>query len=55
MRGQAIKFPNAVVAAVEACKRGVTRAHLVDAREPGFLQLELYTRDGTGTMISTDL
>jgi hypothetical protein len=52
---QAVKFPNCVVAAVEACKRGVVRAHLVDARIPGGLQLELYSRDGVGTMISTDI
>ncbi|KAL0031769.1 hypothetical protein WJX79_006380 [Trebouxia sp. C0005] len=33
---------------------GVKRAHLVDARQDGGLLLELYSRDGVGTMISTD-
>ena len=49
-----MRFPNSVVSAVVACKNGVKRAHLVDARTDGGLLLELYTRDGVGTMISTD-
>ena len=32
----------------------MSRGHLVDARIDGGLLLELYTRDGIGTMISTD-
>ena len=51
---QALRFPNSLLAAVAACKNGVRRAHLVDARADGGLLLELYSRDGTGTMISTD-
>ena len=30
------------------------RSHLLDAREDGGLILELYSRDGVGTMISAD-
>ena len=33
---------------------GVKRAHLVDAQLDGGLLLELYSRDGVGTMVSTD-
>lgn len=44
---QQIGFPPAVLAAVVACRHGVTRAHLVDERADGALLLELYTRDGT--------
>ena len=33
---------------------GVMRAHLVDAQLDGGLLLELYSRDGVGTMISAD-
>ncbi|WIA33803.1 hypothetical protein OEZ86_006913 [Tetradesmus obliquus] len=33
---------------------GVKRAHLIDARMDGGMLLELYSRDGVGTMISTD-
>ena len=44
---QLIGFPPAVLAAVVACKHGVTRAHLVDKDIDGALLLELYTRDGT--------
>jgi len=51
---QALRFPNSLLAAVAACKEGVRRAHLVDARVDGGLLLELYSRDGMGTMISTD-
>lgn len=48
-------FPPAVVAAYEACRLGaVRRAHLVDARLDGGMLLELYRRDGVGTMISAD-
>lgn len=51
---QALKFPNAVVSAVVACKNGIKRTHIIDARIDGGLLLELYSRDGVGTMISTD-
>lgn len=47
-------FPTAVSVAVVACCKGVKRAHLVDARTDGGMLLELYSRDGCGTMISTD-
>ena len=50
-----MKFPNSVVSAVVACKTGVKRTHIVDARIEGGLVLELYSRDGIGCMISTDL
>ena len=36
------------------CQLGVKRAHLVDAQLDGGLLLELYSRDGVGTMVSTD-
>jgi hypothetical protein len=47
-------FPTAVSVCVVACCKGVKRAHLVDARVDGGMLLELYSRDGIGTMISTD-
>lgn len=47
-------IPSAVMAAYEVCRGGVKRAHLVDARLDGGLLLELYSRDGVGTMISAD-
>ena len=40
--------------AVSACKKGVRRAHLISHETDGALLLELYTRDGSGTMITTD-
>lgn len=40
--------------ALNACKHGVKRAHLINHNIDGGLLLELYTRDGTGTLISTE-
>ena len=40
--------------AIDACKHGVRRAHLISHNTDGALLLELYTRDGSGTMITTD-
>ncbi|MDD5034307.1 MAG: amino-acid N-acetyltransferase [Methylococcaceae bacterium] len=39
-------------AAVVACRRGVQRAHLLNRRIDGTLLLELFTRDGVGTLVS---
>jgi len=40
--------------AINACKNGVRRTHLISHKTDGALLLELYTRDGSGTMITTD-
>ncbi|RLA36376.1 MAG: amino-acid N-acetyltransferase [Gammaproteobacteria bacterium] len=44
----------AFTGAVEACRNGVRRAHLVGWGTDGALLLELFTRDGVGTMITAD-
>jgi amino-acid N-acetyltransferase len=44
----------AFAGAVEACRNGVRRAHLVGWATDGALLLELFTRDGVGTMITAD-
>lgn len=41
-------------AAVQACRQGVTRAHLVSFEDDGGLLRELYSRDGVGTLIAAD-
>lgn len=41
--------------AITACQNGVRRAHLIDRHVDGALLLELFTRDGTGTMITADV
>ncbi len=41
--------------AVGSCRRGVKRVHLVDHNIDGGLLQELFTRDGVGTLISTEL
>jgi amino-acid N-acetyltransferase len=38
--------------AVRACQNGVSRTHLIDRRTDGALLLELFSRDGIGTLIS---
>lgn len=38
----------------KACDGGVPRAHIISAREDGAILKELYTRDGSGTMIYRD-
>ena len=40
--------------AIQACQKGVQRVHLVSQQIEGALLLELFTRDGIGTLISTD-
>ncbi|HVF65233.1 MAG TPA: amino-acid N-acetyltransferase [Casimicrobiaceae bacterium] len=39
-------------AAIRACDNGVRRAHLISRHTDGALPLELFTRDGIGTMVS---
>jgi amino-acid N-acetyltransferase len=41
--------------AVDSCRRGVKRTHLIDENTDGGLLLELFTRDGTGTLISGEV
>jgi amino-acid N-acetyltransferase len=38
----------------QACDKGVARAHIVSAHEDGAILKELYTRDGSGTMVYRD-
>ncbi len=40
--------------AVRACQAGVRRAHLLSRRLDGGLLLELFTRDGVGTLVAGD-
>ena len=39
---------------IQACRNGVDRVHIIDRRIDGSLLLELFTRDGVGTMINAD-
>lgn len=40
--------------AVDACRRGVKRIHLISRRTDGALLRELFTRDGIGTLITAE-
>ncbi len=41
-------------AAVQACRYGAPRAHLINRHTDGALLQELFTRDGVGTLITSD-
>jgi len=41
-----------LTAAIQSCQQGVKRVHLINRKIDGALLLELFTRDGTGTLIS---
>ena len=43
-----------LAAAIEACQGGVPRAHLVARKSDGSLLRELFTRDGVGTMVTSE-
>jgi amino-acid N-acetyltransferase len=43
-----------LAAAIEACRGGVPRAHLVARQSEGSLLRELFTRDGVGTMVTSE-
>jgi amino-acid N-acetyltransferase len=43
-----------LAAAIEACQGGVPRAHLVTRQHDGSLLRELFTRDGVGTMVTSE-
>ncbi len=52
------RIPAAVAAplanAVTACRNGVRRVHLIDGRRDGALLQELFTRDGSGTLLTLE-
>ena len=41
-------------AAIQSCQQGVERVHLINRHIDGALLLELFTRDGSGTLISSN-
>jgi amino-acid N-acetyltransferase len=43
-----------LAAAITACQAGVPRAHLVARQDDGSLLRELFTRDGVGTMVTSE-
>jgi len=43
-----------LTSALNACKHGVRRSHIISHNTDGILLLELYTRDGNGTLITTE-
>ena len=44
----------ALLAACEACSRGVRRTHIISYEDEGALLEELFTRDGSGTLVTDD-
>lgn len=45
---------NSLLACYQACRRGVARSHIINFKKNGALLSELFSRDGTGTMIYSD-
>lgn len=45
---------NSLNAAIQSCHKGVKRIHLINRHKEGALLLELFSRDGIGTLISAD-
>ncbi len=45
---------NSLQAAIQCCQSGVSRVHLINRHIDGALLLELFTRDGRGTLISSN-
>lgn len=45
---------SALNAAIQSCQQGVKRVHLINRNIEGALLLELFTRDGKGTLISSN-
>ncbi len=43
-----------LLAAAEACKRGIPRVHVLNGRQQGVLVDELFSNEGVGTMIHAD-
>ncbi len=43
-----------LASAVSACSHGIERAHIINRNIDGALLIELFTRDGSGTMISAE-
>ena len=41
-----------LIAALEATKKGVSSAHIIDGRVPHAVMLEILTQEGVGTLIS---
>ena len=52
--GREDDFGNRLEQSIHACRNGVSRVHVIDRRIDGALLLELFSRDGIGTMINAD-
>lgn len=51
LNDDAISLP--LKAAIQGCQSGIARVHLINRAQDGALLLELFTRDGIGTLISS--
>ncbi len=48
------EFRQSLLSAIDCCRRGVDRIHLLNRRLDGGVLLELFTRDGVGTMLTAE-
>lgn len=49
------QFAQSLQSAIDVCARGVKRAHIINRHVCGALLMELFSRNGIGTMVSGDL
>lgn len=54
-RKQSEEMARSLGGALRACRGGVRRAHIIDRHIDGALLLELFTRDGIGSLVSGEL
>ena len=58
LRGEDLHAPTntyfSLRAGYKACRKGVPRAHIISSAEDGALLKELFTREGSGTMVHSD-
>ena len=52
--GRGDTLANRLQQSIHACRNAVSRVHIIDRRIDGALLLELFSRDGVGTMINAD-
>ncbi len=54
LQSQTDALSHSLTAAIESCQHGVERVHIINRHIDGALLLELFSRDGAGTLISSN-
>ena len=54
LENESVEGRDLLLAAAEACRRGIPRVHVLNGRQQGVLVDELFSNEGVGTMIHAD-